>query len=108
MRIVEVTWHAVEQFRDRFPFESGSASSIRLLIAQEVQQGLDAGRYASKQPSWARTDGTRSHGRRNGAERDRSMRYVWTDDRHRMYLVDKHGYAIRVVTSIRPDGTAIG
>lgn len=105
MRLIEVTWHAVEQFRARFPLEAGSASSIRLLIAGEVEASLEGHRYSAKQPPWARLEGRRTRGRRNGKEIDRTMRYVWTENKQRLYLVDKHGRAVRVVTSILPQGS---
>lgn len=102
-RLIEVTWHAIEQFRERFPEESGSSSSIRLMVAQEVEAALDSGCYSTRLPGWSREDGRRALGRRNGHERNRSIRFVWTENRQRVYLVDKHGSAVRVVTSIRPD-----
>jgi hypothetical protein len=104
MRPVEVTHHAVDQFRERFPEEMASGSYLRLLVAQEVNEALDSGRYSTRQPSWAVSSRNRVRGRRNGNERDRTMRFVWTADLKRMYLVDKHGGLVRVITSIRPEG----
>ena len=104
MRVVQVTWHALEQFRSRFPQEAGSSSQMRLLIAKEVDEALDHNRYSTRQPKWCREDGARKIGKRNGDERDRSLRFVWTENHKRVYLVDKAGIETRVVTSIRPDG----
>lgn len=103
-QIIEVTYHAVDQFRDRFPLESGSPGYLRLLIAREVEDGLYHNRYSTKQPRWARSDGHRSRGRRNKHELDRTLRFVWTEDKHRMYLIDRRGILIRVITSINPEG----
>lgn len=106
--VIEVTWHAVDQFRDRFPNESGASGYLRLLIAKEVEEALSHNRYSSKQPRWARANGHRSRGRRNKHEIDRTLRFVWTEDQHRMYLIDRHGFVIRVITSINPDGVDNG
>ena len=99
LRPVEVTWHAYEQFRERFPEEAGSGSYTRLLIAEEIEHALDEGRYATKQPKWS---GRRSRGRRNGNELDRTMRYCWVPDQRRLYLVDRRNGIIRAITTIRP------
>jgi hypothetical protein len=103
MRPIEVTHHALEQFRERFPEEMASGSYLRLLIAQEVSDAFDNHHYSTRQPAWAVVDRNRVFGRRNGSERDRTLRFVWTPDRKRMYLVDKHGALVRVITSIRPE-----
>lgn len=102
--VVEVTYHAVEQFKKRFPSESGAQGYLRLLIAAEVEDALNHNRYSTKQPIWSRSDGYRSRGRRNRTELDRTLRYVWTENRRRIYLIDRRGIAIRVVTSINPEG----
>ena len=103
-QIVEVTWHALEQFQKRFSDEAGSSGYLRLLIASEVESALAHNRYSTKQPRWARSDGYRSRGRRNRHEIDRTLRFVWTEDKRRMYLIDKRGAMVRVITSINPDG----
>lgn len=103
MKAVEVTWHALNQYKERFPEEGGTNSYLRMKIAEEVQDALTNDRYATRQPQWAsRTLGRRPRGRRNGNEIDRSMRFCWTTDARRLYLVDKHSGLVRVVTTIRP------
>jgi hypothetical protein len=106
--IIEVTWHALDQFRERFPSESGSSGYLRLLIAGEIEDALNHNRYSTRQPSWARANGHRSRGRRNKHEIDRTLRFVWTEDKHRMYMIDKRGVITRVITSINPDGVDDG
>lgn len=108
MRIVEVTWHAVEAFRERFPIEAGTPSYIRLLIAKEVEDAVNHHRYATKLPSWARANGRNHRGKRRAGGLDRTLRYMWTEDQRRVYLVDRHGDALRVVTSIRPEADTVG
>ena len=103
-QIIEVTYHALDQFRDRFPEDNGSSGHVRLLIANEVEDALYHNRYSTKQPRWARANGHRSRGRRNKHEIDRTLRFVWTEDKRRMYLIDRRGLIIRVITSINPEG----
>ena len=107
MRLIEVTWHALEQFKIRFPEEAGSRGYIRLLIAREIEEAFEYGRYATKQPRWARSQRRHIRGIRNGYEVDRSMRFAWTENQKRMYLVDKDGVAFRAVTCFRPDGDSM-
>jgi hypothetical protein len=100
-RIVEVSWHAIQQFQSRWPNEA-VAEPLLHLIATEVEDALDEGRYSTKEPRWSRDD--RNRGLRNGKELDRTLRFAWTEDQRRLYLVDKRGQTVRVVTSIRPGG----
>ena len=100
-RLIEVRHHAIEQFRARFPVRL-RREELRQLIAHEVQSALDEGRYSSKEPRWSR--GKRARGKRNNHEIDRTLRFCWTPDESRMYLIDKRGVKVRVITSIRPSG----
>jgi len=100
-RLIEVKHHAIEQFRERFPIRL-RREELRQLIAHEVQSALDEGRYSSKEPRWSR--GKRARGKRNFHEIDRTLRFCWTQDEKRLYLIDKRGSTVRVITSIRPSG----
>lgn len=103
-KIIEVTYHALGQFRLRFPSQGGTDGFIRLLISSEVTSAFESGRYSSKQPRWVISH-HRARGLRNGGEIDRTLRFVWTPDRRRMYLVDRRTYCYRVVTTLSPDST---
>jgi hypothetical protein len=100
-RIVEVSWHAIQQFQSRWPNES-VAEPLLHLIATEVEDALDNHRYSTREPRWSSSE--KNLGLRNGSERDRTLRFAWTEDQERLYLIDKRGQSIRVVTSIRPGG----
>lgn len=95
--------HALEQFLARWP-ESLAPEVAGQVIAKEVAEALVDGRYSTKEPRWAQRDSRRrSVGVRNGGkERDRTLRYAWTEDKMRLYLVDKAGDVTYVVTAIAP------
>ncbi len=101
-RLIEVRQHAIDQFRERFPNENNYREELRQLIAHEVENALTEGRYASKEPRWSREK--RTEGKRNNNERDRTLRFCWTEDEERIYLVDKIGTTARVITTIKPSG----
>jgi len=100
-RLIEVRYHAIEQFRARFPSKI-PREQLRQLIAHEVAEALDSHRYSTKEPKWSR--GRRVRGKRNNNEIDRTLRFCWTEDQVRVYLIDKRGNSVRVITSIRPSG----
>jgi hypothetical protein len=100
-RLIEVRYHAISQFRERFPSKL-EREALRQLIAHEVESALEEGRYASREPKWSRDKRTR--GKRNDNELDRTLRFCWTEDEDRLYLVDKIGTTVRVITSIKPSG----
>lgn len=101
MKHVHVSRHALEQYLARWPNQFGTPFEV---IAREVLDALENHRYSTKEPKWAQKNPRRrSVGFRNGSrERDRSLRYVWTEDRKRVYLVDKSGGVSYVVTAISP------
>lgn len=106
-RIIRVSKHALEQFYARWP-QDISVEAAGQLIVQEVASALDEGRYSSKEPRWAqRSPSYRATGRRNGQERDRTLRYVWVEDHTRIYLVDKSGEVTYVVTAIAPSADTL-
>lgn len=100
-RLIEVRFHAIEQFRARFPVEM-TREQLRQLISHEVNEALDSARYSTKEPRWSR--GKRVRGKRNNNELDRTLRFCWIENQTRVYLIDKRGTSIRVITSIRPSG----
>lgn len=89
----------MEQYRSRFPTKL-SREKLLELIGHEVGAALDEGRYSSKEPRWSR--GRRARGKRNHHEIDRTLRFCWIEDESRLYLVDKRGTTVRVITVIKP------
>ena len=101
-RLIHVTDHALTQHLDRWPGEPSEREQRRSLICDEVNSALVEGRYATKEPAWS-GHGKRTVGRRNGGERDRTLRFLWTRDQSRVYLVDRGDRVVKVVTSILPN-----
>lgn len=118
---VSVTRHAREQAVARFPAElRGLArADIDRLLAAEVAAAITAGRMAARQPRWSlragmerRPDargGVSSRAHRKGVplrglatDRKPTLRFVWTDDQRRLFLV-RRGRPSVVITCIRPD-----
>ena len=109
MRIVHVTKHAVEQARARCPEIDKDTFAVRALITEEVLDAIAQGRMATRTPRFAVRNGTteRALGRRNGAERDRTKRFVWNEACNRLYLIDRTQNMVAVVTTIRPDNATL-
>ncbi len=102
-RLIHVTEHAITQHLERWPdLPEWDRERRRNLICLEVSSALSDGRYSTKEPSWS-GNGRRVVGKRNGNERDRSLRFCWTRDEGRIYLVDRGDRVVRVVTSILPN-----
>lgn len=103
-RFVAVTNHAVDQHLERFP-DGGpwDKEGRRFQIANTVSVAFSEGRYSTREPRFS-GDGLRRAGRtRNPKERDRSVRWCWTEDESQVFLVDRQGQnTLVVVTSIRP------
>ncbi len=97
-RLVHVTNHALTRHIERFDGPE-DREQRRFLIGLEVSAALSEGRYSTKEPRFS-ADG-RKVGMR-GRERDRSLRWAWTADQQRLYLLDKKDRADVVVTSILP------
>lgn len=109
VRLFHITEHALAQARDRWPTTlPKDREQRRHVLAEEVVAALDEGRYSTRRPAFALRDGsnTRTVGWRNRGERDRTLRYAWPADQNRLYLIDRRGDTIHVVTCIRP-GEAI-
>lgn len=100
LRLIHVTGHALDQALERFA--QIDREQMRQRIAHEVDAALRDGRYSSRCPSFASfANGRRPVGRRNGGrERDRTLRYAWDEQQQHIYLVDRRGNTINVVTSI--------
>ena len=101
-RLIHVTAHALEQHFERWPGQPDDAEIRRQQICLEVSAALSEGRYSSREPSWSGR-GRRTVGKRNGGERDRTLRFCWDRGESRVYLVDKGDRIVRVVTSILPN-----
>ncbi len=98
-RLVHVTGHALIRHSERWPGPE-DREQRRFLIAVEVANALSDGRYSSREPSFC-GNGQRKTGKR-GSERDRTIRWCWSVDERRVYLVDKRSRVDVVVTAIRP------
>ena len=102
---IEVTSHAVDQLRDRFPEHAEHERwQNRHLIAAEVLYAIQEQRTATKIPRWAHLDGRyRGKAKRNpdGAI-SKTMRFLWTLEEDRVYLVDRKQAHATVITTIRP------
>ena len=96
-----VSDHAVSQHLERFPGEPWDTENRRYQIAVLVTAALQEGRYSSREPRWS-GNGERRTGRMNGRERDRSIRFCWSEDESQLFIVDKMSDRHVVVTSIRP------
>jgi hypothetical protein len=104
-RVIAVTDHAIEQHLERWPGDPWDKENRRFLIASEVSSALNDFRVSTREPAWS-GGGKRKVGRtRNPKERDRSIRFAWTEDQGRVYLLDRQdgGRTIVVVTSILPN-----
>ena len=97
-----VSNHALDRHLERFPGEPQGHEARRFQIASTVSAALSEGRYATREPRWLR-DGARRTGLMNGRERDRSLRWCWDAAQRQVFLVDRQGNAVVVVTSIRAD-----
>lgn len=101
---IEITHHAVDQIRARFPVETGrlADSDVRRLIVTEVADAMREHRMATKLPRFAvGAHDRRARAWRGNRERARSMRFLWTDDEGRVYLVNRLRQRAVVVTVIR-------
>jgi hypothetical protein len=101
-RFVAVSDHAIDQFRERFPTDL-DREALRFRIASEVSAAMQDGRYSTREPRWS-GNGERRAGRMNGysKERDRTIRFCWDAAEQHVYIVDRAGDRLVVVTSIRP------
>lgn len=77
-------------------------------MESDALAGLLAGRQSKKEPGWSLHGGRKTRRQRKQRlehwERlEPTMRYVWTEERERLYLVDQRLGRIIVVTAIRPD-----
>lgn len=106
--LVRVSRHALEQHTARWPSEQ-TIYERTTQITSETLAALLAGRSSKKEPAWT------SHGaaltrRERKAKREHwrgispNARYVWTEARERVYLVDQRGGLMKVVTVIRGVG----
>ena len=100
-RLVFITKHGIEQMKARWPDLAVDDVAFRFAIIDEINSGLDEGRYATRLPHWALPRG-RS---RRERPKDRSVRFVWTEAEDRLYVVSRHDGAVNVVTAIRPRDT---
>ena len=100
VRQIHVTVHAVTQHEERYPGTINKAAR-KLLIAADVTDALKNGRSSPKEPSFTPRGQTLSRKERQQKRpNDKSLRYVWSEDRNRVYLVDRRGDEIIVVTSL--------
>jgi hypothetical protein len=105
---VTVSQHAVSRAHDRYRgvFADQHGAACRQIV-REVASAIDAGRMSVHMPRFAVRRGCtrRSHAGHYGLKYEPSMRYVWTEDRARLYVV-RRGRPTVVVTCFRPDAAA--
>ena len=105
---VQVTNHAITRLRGRFAadFSGVDTPALRRHAAGEVVDAIASHRMATRLPKFALRAGTsaRSRGRRGRGELDRSLRYVWTADERRVYLIDRTRRATTILTVLAATG----
>jgi hypothetical protein len=89
---VEVTAHARERAVERFPEQPPS----RDVIVAEVLSAIADGRMATKLPRWCVRD------ERRRARGQPWIRFLWNEERTRVYPVDRRQRHVTVITVIRP------
>ena len=91
--------HAVDQHTARWPDPKLAREWRTQQIVSEVSAAIAEGRMSVKEPKFT------AHGKQErGRPADKSLRYVWTPDRRRVYLVDRRDGRVFVVTAIQGDG----
>lgn len=103
-RLVRITWHAVERFSLRFPeFVGADEAATRRFIAGDVADAIASCRMAARVPRFAVQRGMRRIARRKrNRERWRSVRYVWSADETRLYVIDRTNSVTTVLTAMKP------
>jgi hypothetical protein len=114
-QLVRVTRHALEQHAARWP--NGLTVYERTAqMESDALAGLLAGRASKKEPGWSphgreKTRRQRKRRREHWERQEPTMRYVWTEERERLYLVDQRLGRIIVVSALpgagdtaQPDG----
>lgn len=100
---LEVTAHALTRLRARWPHHAGRpAARLVALVEREVDAAIACGRMATRMPAFAAKEGRRSRGRRGDAELDRAIRFVWTQDEGRVYVIRRSRTTVYVITTVRP------
>lgn len=114
-QLVRVSRHALEQHTARWPGEL-TIYERTTQITSETLAALLAGRTSRKEPAWTghgaqMTRRERKQRRQHWQGISPNARYVWTEARDRVYLVDQRGGLMKVVTAIggvtdttQPDG----
>lgn len=112
MSLVEVSKHAVDQHEERWPDPPRPRTEHRREVTVDIVEAMVAGRSSAKEPAFTnhgslmtRVERKQKLRRRQG--RDRHVRFVWTEDRERVYLIERRDGAIFVITSIRVRDTAL-
>lgn len=84
---IRATTHAVDRARLRFPddFRHAAHAAICITLCREVAAGIAAGQTSRNLPRWAKR--SRFERREDVARRKPSARYVWTEDRRRLFIV---------------------
>lgn len=88
---IEVTRHALDRAEQHFP----ELALSRERIIAEVLGGITDGRMATKLPTWSVQPGRRR------ARGQPWIRFVWSEDRTRVYPIDRRQRHVTVITVIR-------
>lgn len=110
MPLVEVTKHALEQHAERWPNHGIGWEARRRSITADVIEAMVAGRSSLKEPTFtahgqAMTRAERKQKLWRRQPRDRHVRFTWTDDRQRVYLIERRNGIVVVITAISAGDT---
>lgn len=97
---IHVTHHAVDRARERFPTVTGIPHpALVRQIRREVGAAIRCGRLACKAPRFCIVnDGPRI--RAGGRGHRGHLRYAWTPDEQRAYVIRRQDNAWIVITSV--------
>ncbi len=97
-RPILVSLHALTRAEERWPELAPNRDWLRHQISTEINDALTAGRYATRIPVWALKPGRTPRLR----HKNRTLRFAWTAEEDRLYLIVKRNGHISVVTAIKP------
>lgn len=101
---ITVSNHAYDQARSRFFAEfSGSHANVCRAIVGEIHSAIVQGRMAVNLPRWAVRPGrvTRTNAVRRRGEVSKQVRFVWTPDERRVYVIHRMRSRVVAITCQR-------
>lgn len=112
MPLVEVSRHALEQHSERWPNGNVGWEARRRSIMADVLEAMVSARTSMKEPAFTNhgskmTRAERKEKLRRRRPRDRHVRFAWTEDRSRVYLIESRDGLIVVITAISAGDTPL-